>query len=381
MSPVLRTGFAFRGAGAQPRLALSALLGAALLAAGCSVAPTNNNPDAPSVEGGWDCSIPLGLIQDGGVGLDGIPALTDPAVTGVWDQATEFLLADDRVISLELDGQMIAIPHRVLWWHEIINLNRGDERVAVTYCPLTGSSMVYDRSGVAGAEFGVSGFLFQNNLMMYDRGEDGGSLWPQMMREAGCGERLGQALAMVPAVEIKWERWRELYPDGEVVVAPSNPIATTYDQYPYGDYEELNNSRLLYPQQLVDFRRPVKERVFGIPDGTDRGKAYPFGEMNDAGPAVAINDEVGGAPVLVLWDSNGQGAYAYRPTVNGQDLTISLVDGKFVDDQTGSVWGWDGRAFEGDLAGTSMEPIEDAFVSFWFAWRAFQPQTELWETN
>ena len=90
---------------------------------------------------------------------------------------------------------------------------------------------------------------------------------------------------------------------------------------------------------------------------------------------------MGGAPVLVLWDSNGQGAYAYRPTVNGQDLTISLVDGRFVDDQTGSVWGWDGRAFEGDLAGTSMEPIDDAFVWFWFAWRTFQPQTELWETN
>ena len=376
---MLRTGFAFRGARLRPRLVLSALLATAFLVAGCSDSPTNSNGDGLPVEGGLNCSIPLNLIQDGGVGLDGIPALTDPATTGVWAPETEFLEADDRVIGLELGGEMIAIPHRVLWWHEIVNLNRGEERVAVTYCPLTGSSMVYDRSAVDGAEFGVSGLLLQNNLIMYDRGENGGSLWPQMMREARCGDKDGTGLPMVAATEIRWDRWRELNPDGQVVVAPSSAIGTPYDRYPYGDYEDLDNSELLYPQSLTDFRRPTKERVLGIPDGPDGGKAYPFGELSNAGSALVINDEIGGDLVLVLWDSSGEGAYAYRRTAAGQVLTFSRVDGRFVDDQTGSVWGWDGVAFQGQLEGTALEPIDDAFVAFWFTWSSFQPLTNLWE--
>lgn len=394
-----------RAHGLRPRPGRAALFGTAFLAAACSSdSPTNDNgANGPRAETTVDCSLPLDLIHDGGVGLDGIPALTNPPVAGVWDPEADFLRANDRVISLELDGDMYAIPHRILWWHEIVNFDRGDERVAVTYCPLTGSSMVYDRNAVGGVEFRVSGLLFQNNLIMYDRGRkrsadgnltiievtptheltviEGGSLWPQMMREARCGNRNGQELPMVAAVEITWDRWRELHPEGQVVVIPSTQIGTPYDRYPYGNYEDLDSRELIYPQTLTDFRRPPKERVLGILDGSIEGKAYPFETLTDAGPALAINDEVGGDPVLILWDGNGQGAYAYSATANGQELTISLVDGRFVDEETGSVWGWDGRALEGSLESARLEPIDDAFVAFWFAWRAFQPATELWEPS
>ncbi len=356
---------------------------ATALLAGCSSEPsTGLGSEAPPVNIGTQCSIPTDEIFDGGVGRDGIPALSNPEFVGVWEAAAEWLRDDDRVISVELDGKIYAIPHNVLWRHEIVNLDRGSEQVAVSYCPLTGSSMVYDRSSVGGAEFGVSGLLFKNNLIMYDRSTNE-SLWPQMMREARCGERDGQALTMVQGAEMDWLQFRRLHSDGEVVASPTEDPAP-YLQYPYGDYEDLDNAFTIFPQELNDQRRQPKERVFGIPNGAGGGKAYPFLALADEGSYVAINDVVSGRPVIVLWDGLGKAAYAYRPHANGQDLTFSVQStpqgsSVFVDDQTGSWWGWNGVAIQGSLQGARMEPVTDAFVAFWFAWAAFHPQTELWQ--
>ena len=286
------------------------------------------------------------------------------------------------MISFELDGQAIAVPHRILWWHEIVNLTLGQHRVAVTYCPLTGSSIVFDRSEVAGDEFGVSGLLFQNNLIMYDRTDGDRSLWPQMLREAGCGPKQGQPLPLIASSEVTWERWRALYQDGLVVVRPGGGLSTQYDRYPYGDYESLDNTRLFYPQTVTDARRPVKERVLGILDDAAGGKAYPFGELQrDGSPVTVVNDMVGGKPVLVVWDNAGEAAFALNPVVDGQTLTFEFTGGDIVDAGTGSRWQVDGVAFEGPMEGTRLEPVEGAYIAFWFAWKAFQPDTELWESN
>ena len=80
----------------------------------------------------------------------------------------------DRVIGIEVGGQYLAIPHNILWWHEIVNFDDLGVLLSVTYCPLTGSSMVFDRSAVVdGDSFGVSGLLFNNNLIMFNRRADG----------------------------------------------------------------------------------------------------------------------------------------------------------------------------------------------------------------
>lgn len=347
----------------------------------CSDAPTGPEPTAP-VDLGPNCSISTDLVFDGGVGVDGIPALTNPPMVGIFDQQTGFLWESDRVISFELGGQVFAVPHRILWWHEIVNLTLGQHRVAVTYCPLTGSSIVFDRSDVAGAEFGVSGLLFQNNLIMYDRTDGDRSLWPQMLREAGCGPRLGEPLPLIASTEVAWDRWRALNQNGLVVVRPDGGLSTQYDRYPYGDYESLENNTTFYPQTISDLRRPAKERVLGVLDGADGGKAYPFGELRgDGSPVTVVNDMVGGTPLLVVWDNAGEAAFALNPVVDGQTLTFEFTGGKIVDAETGSTWQTDGVAFEGPLEGTRLEPVEGAYIAFWFAWKAFQPGTELWEAG
>ena len=167
---------------------------------------------------------------------DGIPALSDPVFVAVGDPQTDYLLPDDRVIGLEVAGGYIAVPHNILWWHEIVNLN--DVGLSVTYCPLTGSSMVFDRGADDGAEFGTSGLLFKNNLVMYDRSPTGvvESLWPQMLAEGRCGSAEGKKLRMVAALEIEWEDWVALHPDTRVL-SKDTGLPNDYTLYPYGSYE------------------------------------------------------------------------------------------------------------------------------------------------
>jgi hypothetical protein len=93
-----------------------------ILLAGCdngaSVGESSDNPLDPS---GASCAIPTSNFADGGVGKDGIPALTDPNFVNA--NEADYLADADRVIGLQVDGQAYAVPHNILWWHEIANLN------------------------------------------------------------------------------------------------------------------------------------------------------------------------------------------------------------------------------------------------------------------
>lgn len=272
---------------------------------------------------------------------------------------------------------MIAIPHNVGWWHEIVNLDVGGRQIAVTYCPLTGSGIAFDRSDVGGAEFGVSGLLFQNNLVMYDRRTEE-SLWPQMLRQGACGPSASAQLSLYSVVEMTWEGWHTLHPETTVIGEPAR--STTYNTYPYGNYEELNNSNTLFPMPLgIDSRRPPKERVLGIVGKSKGGIAFPFGALQSAGSLVAADAGLhNGRPVVVFWDESRQAAAAFYTTVGDEVLQFTVEDRQIVDLGTRSVWQVGGGALEGPLAGQRLEPVAEAYVAFWFAWAAFQPDGVIW---
>ena len=356
-------------------MALALAFALALMAAACGDSSDGTFPKLQREEDGT-CSIPESLIVSGGVGLDGIPALSDPELVGIDDPGASYVRTWDRVIGMEIDGTYVAIPHNILWWHEIVNLNAFSTPMAVTYCPLTGSSMVFDRTAAGGAEFGVSGLLFQNNLILYDRTDDQ-SLWPQMMRGARCGPLDGQMLAMLPAIEMRWESWVDLHPDTKVI-SISTEFTRNYQQYPYGDYESLNNPRTLFPQDDFDDRRPPKERVLGIPFVNGGGIAFPFNALDLGGDRRVVHSRADGEDIVVFWDHDAKAAVAFRTTLGGQALTFEVVEGRYVDVETGSEWTLEGHAISGGMEGQRLEQVPEAYVSFWFAWATFVPDTDLW---
>ena len=325
------------------------------------------------------CSIPKDWLFDTGVPRDGIPALTDPVLVPANDPTTEYLLDAHRVIGIEVGGKYIAVPHNILWWHEIVNFNSLGVPLAVTYCPLTGSSMVFDRTSVRGVEFGVSGLLFQNNLVMYERSSGGtdASMWPQMIRGARCGPMDGQALEMYAAIEMRWDTWRALHPDTRVISGETG-YARDYRRYPYGGYEGVTNPETLYPNPEFDERRLPKERVLGIPFEDGGGIAFPFLALDSGDARRVVHETARGEPVVVFWDRDLAAAMAFRPSVDGQSLSFEVLDGRYVDVETGSEWTFEGVGISGAMQGAKLAPFAEAYVSFWFAWSTFVPGTQLW---
>jgi hypothetical protein len=347
-----------------------------LVVGGCDSGPSAGGGDGGGSDPGFNtsnCTIPSAQLVSGCQGgadcipsIDGIAPGDDRLVS---PEGTASLSDSSRVIGMVVGDRALAVPHSILWTHEIVNVDDwGGRSFAITYCPLTGSSLAFDRSVVDGAEFGVSGLLFNNNLVMYDR-RDGQSLWPQMSRRATCGAHVGASLSMMPLVEMRWDRWRQLHPDTRVVTDGGG-----FDRpYPYGNYESPNTDPLV--DMPVDDRRAPKERVLGLPDGSGGGIALPFGELAAGGDVRVVTVPVGGTQATVFWNEDAQAARAFETS-----RSFSVRDGQIVDDATGSVWSVEGRAIEGSLAGEGAEltPLDTGYVAFWFAWAAFQPDTVIW---
>lgn len=357
---------------------LIGVLAVGLAACGVRDAPTGSDArqrdPLPSTS---SCSIPESEIFDGGVGRGGIPALTDPKLVDADDPEAGYLFDSDRVIGVRLDQGWVAVPHNILWWHEVANFTRqrGGTK-SVTYCPLTGSNLFFETGKSGVTEFIVSGLLFHNNLMMLD--PDTESIWPQMSMGARCGPRNGASLPVLPSIEMTWKAWRALHPDTKVISGITG-FSRDYTRYPYGRYEDLDFPPL-FPEENIDERRPIKERVLGIPAG-EAGIAFPFLTLQERGPAAVAEATTPGpnpVDVVVLWDGEAEAAMAYDRRLDGELLSFEARDGRFVDLETGSVWRVDGLAVEGPLAGSRLEPIADAHVAFWFAWAEFHPETTIW---
>lgn len=327
------------------------------------------------------CDLDTRFLADGGVGRDGIPAISNPTFVAASPvtASNRYVDEDDRVIAAWVDGEWLVIPHAIMYRHEIVNL----ESIVVTYCPLTGTALGFSRASVGGAELGVSGLLYQANLILYDRNSPDESLWPQMFAEARCGPRAGQALERVPLVEARYGEWLAAHPNSRVLaVVPGLFSEASYLTNPYGDsYETPQNGDFLgFPLPEADTRRLPKDRVLGIPDsGGGQSLAFDFRTMRADGERGAYPFEYRGSAAVVMWDDESEAAAAYWARVQGKTATFTVTPSGLVDDQTATSWSIGGVPLAGPLAGSGerLEPIAEAYVSFWRPWAAFHPGTQL----
>jgi len=334
-----------------------------------------------------DECIPDDLFVPGGATRADIVALVDPPMVGGLDPGAQYLEAEDRVIGFEVNGEFVAVPHNILWRHEIVNMNVAGLPLAVTYSPLSGSSIVFDRRSVGGGEIGVADRVLHNNLVMVNAtgGRQAASFWPQMARASTCGTPGGvPTLAPYPSIEMEWAGWLSLHPDTRIVSSATG-WSHDYGTYPYGDYEAVHNTLTFFPQGHFDERRPPKDRVLSVPYPQGGGIAFPFTVLQGRGSREVFQWSIEDRPAVLFWDAEMWAAVVFEATVNGQLLTFfrvnRFVDGRFFDEETGSEWSFEGVAIAGPLEGTRLTQIADAYVSFWFAWTTFVPDTFLMNTQ
>ncbi len=277
-----------------------------------------------------DVLVKRKLIRSGGPPRDGIPSIDSPRFVEAGE--ADYLADSDRVLGVVIDGVTKAYPVKILNYHEIVNDYFGDVPVTVTFCPLCGTGIAFDAvvDGQA-RQFGVSGLLYNSDVLMYDRQTE--SLWSQILAQAISGPARGQKLRLLPVRHTTWADWRKRYPETRVLAEPRG-FGRNYDVDPYVGYATSN--RLWAPVAHKDRRYPRKSVVVGvIVNGA--AHAWPFSELPEDGQVVV--DTVGGQTVRLQYDHATRSAAVLD--TNGREIP--------------------------------------SFTAFWFAWVAFHPDTGVYK--
>ncbi|MBD3225299.1 MAG: DUF3179 domain-containing protein [Caldithrix sp.] len=280
---------------------------------------------------GFDLSnatINVDEIVPGGPPRDGIPSIDHPKFIPV--QQADYLQDDDIVIGLVRGDTARAYPTRILIWHEIVNDVFGGQPVAITYCPLCGTSMVFERK-INGKvrTFGVSGLLYRSDVLMYDRQSE--SLWSQLAMKAVNGPEAGAELTWLPSEHLTWKAWREKYPNGQVLSTDTG-FDRNYGGEAYASYFASDETMFSVPHKRKELAN--KAWVVGVIIN-GQAKAYPVEELPSN---KTIKDRIGDLDIELRYDANKR----LHEVVSAGGQTIPSV------------------------------------MAFWFAWQAFYPDTELW---
>ncbi len=268
-------------------------------------------------------SVPTSDILAGGPPRDGIPALTDPRSLPAHESPWQ---DDEIVVGVALGDEARAYPIAILNWHELVNDTLGGRRILVSYCPLCGTALVFDRDANGRARtFGVSGLLYQSDLLLYDRESE--SLWSQIAAKAITGPALGERLRVLRSSLLPWGDWKASHPDTEVLSLDTGH-QRPYARDPYDGYS--GSDTLIFPAP-IDQRYHPKMPTLGVRLADGPARAYPALEVERAGGRV--QDRFEGRSVRVSYQSEKQVFEVEAP------LELEVIEG------------------------------------YWFAWAAFHPKT------
>lgn len=323
---------------------LRAFLG--VLTAGALAVLAATRPSAADSPADWESewprtdfaksTVPLAEIRSV-IGKDRIPAIDRPKFVSVGDAEAHGLTATEPVISVAIGGRARAYPLRILMWHEIVNDALGGIPIAVTYCPLCNSALVFDRQ-VDGRvlSFGTTGKLRNSDLVMYDRETE--SWWQQYLGEGLVGAFAGSKLRTLPLRVESFARFKERHRGGEVLI-PADPGARDYGRNPYARYDS-SAKPFLYDGPLPEGIAPL-ERVVVVD-----GEAWTFSLLKQR--RRIVRDDL-----IITWEPGQNSALDTASIADGRDVGNVVVQR---------------RAKDGTLA----DIVHD--VSFAFAFRAFFPR-------
>jgi Protein of unknown function (DUF3179) len=324
------------------------LLAAAL--AGCG--SDEETAPGPSAElsvpaAGWKTDfekhvVPLDQFQSGGPGKDGIPAIDEPRFLPV--RKVDVVEPKEPVVELVVRGRARAYPIQILIWHEIVNDEVAGVPVAVTFCPLCNTSLVFDRRvGGRTLDFGTTGNLRNSDLVMYDRQTE--SWWQQFGGAGLVGRYAGARLDVIPSRIVAWAQFRREHPHA-LVLSRDTGHPRAYGQNPYEGYDEVRSRPIFPTRRADDDRLSPKERVVFVERGDD-AVAIPFSILERR----VVRVEVGGHRLVVRW-RGGVASALDSPLISlGRDVGTAEVREN-------------GRLVEFD------QP-------FWFAVAAFRPKVRI----
>lgn len=356
------------------KLMLVALLFAV---SGCSSVTTNSddsNTNTPKADKEW--LIPQDEVVNGGVAKEGIPSIDDPGFL----PTTEIDYVDDDrlIIGVRVGDTIKGYPHQIMDHHEIVNDKIDQRPYSLTYCPLTGTGIAWDRT-IDGEtiEFGVSGLLFRNNLIPFDRKTD--TNYSQMQMRGVNGPRSGEKLETLQVIQTTWSTWKKMFPNAKVL-SDKTGFRRNYDQFLYGEEYLEENSEPLFPLTVEPKALGgigAKERVYGIieKNADIETAVVETYVIDNFGNGVHLKERfVGGADYIIVGSSDWDFATGFEKKLSdGTELSLEPVQNSLpiiLKDQEGNRWDIFGYAVEGPRKGERLVPAK-AYYGYWFAWVEF----------
>ncbi len=302
--------------------------------------------------------VRLEEIVWGGVRADGIPPLDDPKLIKAGE--ADYLLDDDEVFGVKINGDARAYPLRIMGWHEMFNETIGGVPVALAYCTLCGAGILYE-TAIDGHKtpfrFGSSGLLYRSNKLMFDRHTF--SLWNQFTGKPVNGPLLnsGIELRVRPVAVTSWAKWKKKNPDTKVLSLETGHSRDYGSGAVYRDY--FASPDLMFPAAVRN-ETVVKRKdyVFGMRSG-DAKKAWPLRLFKGGN---VINDTFGDDAVVLIGDEETRTVRAY---FSGGKSFGKGPGGGAVKGPGGGLW----EITEEAIVGPKGEKLKRApgAVSYWFA--------------
>lgn len=300
--------------------------------------------------------IRLEEISWGGVRKDGIPSLDNPDLLTATD--ADYLRDDDLVFGVSINGDARAYPLRIMGWHEMFNEVIGGVPVALAYCTLCGSGILFE-TAVAGRAaplvFGSSGFLYRSNKLMFDR--ETHSLWNQFTGKPVVGPLVnaGIELKQRPVVITSWGAWRATNPDTLVLSVDTGHRRDYGSGVVYADY--FGSPDLMFPALVDQSAHAQKDYVFAIRQ-FGAARAWP---LKAFAAKPVINDAIGDAPVVLIGDPALRTVRAYE-----RGGHVFTANGERLADADGGVWAVGEDALTGPDG--ARLPRVAGHIAYWFAW-------------
>jgi Protein of unknown function (DUF3179) len=210
---------------------------------------------------------------------DAIPSINSPEfeLIDLFDENNDPYSNSELMIVINDNAGARVYPHAILNWHEVVNDSFDDEKFVVSLCPLTGTSVAWKDNVTSspGLGFGVSGLLYNNNLILYDRTTE--SLWSQITGQSINGPLKDNLVTYANSITMSWRAVKELGMETRVLTVNTG-FTRSYNVYPYGDYKTSTN--LLFAPTYEDERLHRKAWVMALVVG-DKAKVYQFEDFSN----------------------------------------------------------------------------------------------------
>jgi len=208
----------------------------------------------------WD--VPTQTIVRGAP-IDWIPSIERPSFVTENERKSEpYEWSDEEpVIGVTLNGESRCYPISVLNRHEIVNDIIDGTPISILYHPYTATTRVWiTDSSTPSFGFGVSGLLYEHNMIPFDRLTK--SNWVQLENTCVNGSRRGEQQEILPFVETTFDTWKQIAPDTRILSSETG-FPFFYDEDPLPGFA-TDEQFLTAPISYDDDRLPRKERVFGL---------------------------------------------------------------------------------------------------------------------